>query len=82
MKTLEQMRLDPAIQAEADRICEAALKMPRPWFYLGSDAEWEAGCRQVVRNLVLLSHHDRTVAAAWALMVIDGLGKHFDGGAS
>lgn len=67
MKTLEQTRLDPAV-----------LKIPRPSFYPGSDTEWEAGCRRVVEDLTVLSHR----GAAWATMVIEGLLKDRDGGAT
>jgi hypothetical protein len=45
MKTLEQMRTDPKIQADANRFYEAALRMPRPACYANRNFASDMGDR-------------------------------------
>jgi hypothetical protein len=71
MKTLEQMRTDPKIQAEASRAYEAALRMPRPACYADRGNEEWAGCvKTMIEDLMRLAHQDGCIAAAWALSMV------------
>jgi hypothetical protein len=74
-KTLEQMRTDPKIQADANRFYEAALRMPRPACYADQSYEdWDAGCHQMVVDLMRLAYEDGCIAAAWALSMVEAGG--------